>query len=289
MVVHSMTGYGESTCILDAWVVEVTIQALNSKNLDISINNAPQAWAKQLTFWRKRIVQKLVRGRVDVTITCKAKSMPLPLPIGEENIQQCYRYLDTLAQKLGAEKTDVLSLTLNLLSNNHKEVTLHKKHTAFINAAFEKALEECIQTRASEGKHLVAQIQQRLTDIKNHLKTIMAHIPIRKEYLRRRLEDKIKTREGIIDANRWEQEVLYYLEKMDIEEECVRLQSHIKYSCATFAQGSPIGSRLVFIVQEMLREINTISAKAQDTTIQHIAVAIKQAIEQIREQGRNLL
>lgn len=283
----SMTGYGERSQKKENTLLRVTIQSLNSRNLDIKIN-APQLFAGQMLDWHRTIAHKLKQGRIDVNIFYNRVAATAYPAIQKDNIKECYALLEEIATELGA-KTDLLALTIRLLSAKQEKVLIEKKEQALINEMIEGALADCIISRKAEGKNLQKQIIDCLLVLEEGIIKINDYLPLRMENLRDRLKEKIQTREGTIDENRWEQEVLYYLEKMDIEEENARLKSHIDYFRNTIRKEARAATKLSFIVQEMLREVNTIGAKAQDVFLQHLVVSMKQSLTQMKEQLRNVL
>ena len=280
-----MTGYGEARKQLGDIVAHVTLRTLNSKHLDIDIE-APKILHHQMPNWRK-VLKKLERGKVNMEVHCSFRAFTPDL-VQDKDIKACYTYIHALATDLGTT-TDALGLAFRLLWKGTHAFSLNKKDQALIDTLIDKALKMCLQSREREGIQLTKQLQTCIALLEKSLKKLVDYAPQRKINLRKRLEERIKMREGLVDAQRWEQEVLYYLEKIDISEECVRLQSHILYMKRTMQEGGAVGKKNSFIVQEMLREINTIGAKAQDVEVQHLAVEMKQIVEQMKEQLRNIL
>ncbi len=287
MMRYSMTGYGECTEVVDDVVVSVGVQSLNGRYLDV-VFNAPRSLNRVLAGWRKVIGEKFVRGNVEVNVDLRVKDAPLPVNVSSDSIERCYVYLKGLSKDLQADG-DLFGLTLKLLMKNQGDLVLNEVQEDCLERVFARACQECLHARDREGKYLVAQIMGCLQVLRDGLSRIVAHMPLRREQLRKNLEERIKVRESMVDMDRWEQEVLYFLEKMNIEEECVRCESHIQYAHELLGGDRPVGQRLLFIVQELLREVNTIGAKVQNAMMQQWVVSMKQSLEDIKEQARNLL
>lgn len=286
-----MTGYGEATVENKTCYLYVAIKTLNSKYLDIQFN-LPKTLITQEAIWRKLFSQHLQRGKVTLEITYLPKTTPLKELINETSIKACYHTLSRIAQELNAT-TDLLYCALHTAKNTIHTTpqTLSPSQLLPIHQVVEKALKQCVISRQIEAKQLGEQITGCLNTLGTKLIQIDEQTPKRNLALRTKLNEKIALREPTsqLDANRWEQEILYYLEKLDIEEEKTRLKSHITYFEQTLEQKGVIGKKLTFIAQEIGRELNTIASKAQDTLLQHLTVDMKQAIEQIREQLQNLV
>lgn len=290
-MLQSMTGYGEATVENKTCYIHVAIKTLNSKYLDIQFS-LPKALITQEATWRKRFKQHLQRGKITLEITYLSKKTPIKELINETSLKACYHTLARITKELNTT-TDLLYCALQTTKNTTHTTppTLSPTVLLKIHQTVEHALKQCITSRQTEAKELLQQITECINILHTKLLQINEQIPKRNLALRTKLNDKITLRETTskLDTHRWEQEILYYLEKLDIEEETTRLKSHITYFEQTLQQKGAIGKKLNFIAQEVARELNTLASKAQDTLLQHLTVDMKQAIEQIREQLQNLV
>lgn len=282
-----MTGYGASQKEDGKFAVEVVIQSFNSKGLDIR-ENTPREFGENILAWRKLISSKLKRGRIELLVHYRFSDIGANFQVQESSFMQYYNYLTALANKVGAQ-TDTFVQAVNFSFKTSPMVSLTPSHKQMADEAVQEAIGRVLQTRADEGGHLAVQLENAVQSIGKNLEAVVATVPLRTERLRKRLEDKIEDREGALDSHRWEQEMLYYLEKMDIEEECVRLKGHLNYFLSTMQKHPPIGKELVFILEEMRRELNAIGSKAQVISLQHRAVEMKKTLEQMKEQLANVL
>ena len=217
-MIASMTGYGEKRALVGALTMRVEVQTLNSKNLDIHLD-VPSALNEHLFHWRQAIGDALQRGRIEVTIDYGLATLGGAKLPDETMIRDCYGYLRGVASSLQTE-SDLFGLTLHLLGKERGNILPIDEHslTALQEMVME-AVEACVRSREKEGQNLAKQLEDCLEKLHGFFGEIKTHLPDRIKNIRERLEEKIKTREGDVDANRWEQEVLYYLEKIDIEED----------------------------------------------------------------------
>ena len=208
-------------------------------------------------------------------------------------IERYFYDLKNLSTKLASE-TDLLGWALQLfMQDNAKEETdefFEKDLLVMLDQALEEAITQCIESRAREGKQLANHVQSCMAQLFSQIKEIQDHLPARKALLQERLLERQKTcKNENKEASSWERDFMQYNDKISLEEEVVRLQSHIDYLATTLNKGYPIGKGIGFIVQEMAREVNTIGAKAQDARLQHLAVQAKEVLEQLKEQSQNML
>lgn len=290
-MLQSMTGYGEVTLENGDLYLHITLKTLNSKYLDIQFN-LPRLLSSHENKWRKYLSKYLLRGSVTLDVKYRTKENPLHALIHERLVKACYHTLYRIAQELDTT-TDVLGHALDITRNAEYNVarTLTEAEVGIISELIEKAVKKCLESRMKEADELVKQLMSCLEVLRVKLGEVEDHTPKRSSALRARLNEKLALRDSssTVDTPRWEQEILYYLEKMDIEEEKTRLQSHLVYFERTLQMEGAVGKKLSFIAQEIGRELNTIASKAQDSVLQHMVVDMKQALEQIKEQVQNLV
>ncbi len=282
-----MTGYGKQRIALENHILFISIQTINSKGIDLHLE-VPPSLLHQKNRWQKILASKLLRGRIDVTISFQPTGQKLSTALLTTQIEAYHTFFSKLVKKLHSQ-ADPLQLTMEILTKNPIKKPINDQNIAQIEQALTKALEECITSRAQEGNHLTQQLLACLKKLTENHKKIKQKLPIRNRQLREKLEKKLHMRESKIDSQPWEQEILYLLEKAAIEEELVRLTGHFSYFSTTIEKGGAIGKKLGFILQEMIRETNTIGAKAQDLTLQHLVIEMKETLEQMKEQVRNIL
>jgi uncharacterized protein (TIGR00255 family) len=286
-----MTGFGAAVKENDQVKVDVEIKSLNSKFLDLNLRLPKLAQPFEMDF-RNLINQKVKRGKVQVLFTVFAKNADLAKrTINKDLFTAYYNDLNDLADEGNLDKKGLLSILVNLpdvveSAENDGEETLKPIFLETLDAAIAKMSE----FRAQEGENLKIELSNYCDNIGNLLSGVDANKDARIEKMRKRLvdlQDKYLTADQK-DSNRYEQEVVFYIERFDITEEIVRLQGHIKYFLKEL-NGEGSGKKLGFIAQEMGREINTIGSKANDEQIQHLVVQMKDNLEKIKEQVLNLL
>ena len=289
-----MTGYGQASLQTKNLYIHTSIKTINNKYLDIQCH-LPAILVQQEIAWRKLLAAKLQRGTITFSITLLGKGTNIAPSLNETLIKEYYRTLEQISKELNTN-TDLLASILHMpatILTDRKEATLSQELCLQIDQVVHKAIEQCLASREAEGATLNLQLVQCVAKLQHYLAKLEEYQPKRNAELRARLEQKISLRASIVDntdKNRWEQEILYYLEKMDIEEEKIRLQSHVQCLQQTIhAAINPIGKKLGFITQEIHRELNTIGAKAQNSTLQQLIITMKQIAENIKEQLQNLV
>ena len=286
-----MTGYGESSYKEAGIYIYVQIISLNSRSFDLQLD-IPAELQSYAMKWREMLANQLKRGRVQLCIKLK-HPLGAPLIKEKEAIFAYFYSLKNMAKELNTE-IDLLGKAVDLAFYEKEEERgeLSPEVVEMIQKQIEKALEVCFISRNGEGKRLAKHLNGCINKIKDYLEKVEAYLPIRKEMIRDRLieQKKILDLDAIPDTTSWEKEINQYWDKVDVEEEVVRLKSHLAYlEETTTTQDRPVGKQLNFIIQEMARELNTIGAKAQDTTLQHFVVEMKEALEQVKEQVQNIL
>ena len=288
--IQSMTGYGIATKKRDSCEVSVEIFSLNSKVLDLSLEG-PSFCRSLYLGWRKILQEKLKRGKIYISITLQEEKTSF-FSRNEEDIIKNFHDLKKIAKKVES-KTDCLSETLKLYISENNAPKIEKScKKKILEILFTNALKECLKSRKEEGERLQAHILGCKQLLEKQIKKIITFLPIRKRYLNEKLQEKKYSEEASvkkIDPLAWENETKQYWEKINIEEEIVRLKSHLDYLEKSLTSQSHLGKKINFILQEMSRELNTIGAKAQEARLQHMVIETKESLEMIKEQTQNIL
>lgn len=285
-MIHSMTGFGKHVIQLPGKKITVELKSLNSKNLDINAR-VPQAYREKELAFRNRIARELVRGKVDFSLYVELTGDQPSADINEAVVK---KYMEQLGAITDGEPQRFLEMALRLpdaLRTGREEVDSEEFEA--IESALQESLEELKGFRRDEGKALEADFRIRISAIKAHLEEVDGRDGERLAAIRERLEKAVAEIRENVDANRFEQELIYYLEKYDITEEKVRLSKHLEYFQQSLESPDSNGKKLGFICQEIGREINTIGSKANDAPMQRIVVQMKDELEKIKEQILNVL
>ena len=285
-MLQSMTGYGRAEERFDEETLSVEIKSLNSKNLDLSVR-LPQALRTHELNLRKRLSDAIIRGKVEVYVQLSGQQLNPQAQLNQEVIN---RYLEQINAIAKGDRLSQLALALRLPDavSQEKEVLEDQSWEAKLFQVADRAVEAFHAFRTQEGKELQEDILSNLRQIESGLGRINTLDSERTDNQRTKLREAIDTLEQKIDENRFEQELIYYIEKFDINEERVRLKNHIDYFQTTLAEVA-VGKKLGFIAQELGREINTIGSKANHSGIQREVVQMKDALEKIKEQSLNVL
>ena len=297
-----MTGYGKAesqTCIENKKLV-VEIRSLNSKTLDLNTRIAPQLRSKELEI-RTLIAQRLERGKIDLSIyfqdAVQGETATTFAPINREAFVYYYKELTSLQQELGWLNTqDIVSAILRMpdVTKVQDTTDITEQDWAIVLQTIDEAVEQFKAFRQQEGASLQTMFGEKLDAIAALLVEVEPYEQSRVDKIKTRIEANLEQLSAItqqaIDRNRLEQEMIFYLEKLDITEEKVRLSNHIKYFRKTMqSEGAGVGKKLGFIAQEMGREINTLGSKSNQSEMQIIVVKMKDILEQIKEQVLNVL
>ncbi|MEK9750795.1 MAG: YicC/YloC family endoribonuclease [Flavobacteriaceae bacterium] len=285
-MVHSMTGYGRAEKTFDQETLSVEIKSLNSKNLDLSVR-LPQALRIFELKLRKHLSSTVIRGKVEVFVQYTSQKQAPQAQLNAAIIEEYLNQINAIAQ---GERLDQLALALKLpdaVSQEKEEAidALWEERLLEVSAEALKGLEAF---RIQEGAELHADLLRNLQTIEEGLERIGEMDPERGTLQQEKLKEALHALEQKVDENRFEQELIYYLEKFDINEEKVRLKNHIAYFKSTVEEKAS-GKKLGFIAQELGREINTIGSKANHANIQREVVRMKDALEKIKEQALNVL
>lgn len=291
-MIRSMTGFGKAVCELPTKKIHIEIKSLNSKQLDLN-TRIPTIYREKELDLRSELARQLQRGKVDITLFVESITPDKITQINEQVILNYYEQLSSIAGKMGIQNnTDFLRVILPLPDTLKVEQTeLDETEWSRVLEDINKAIAAFDQFRLQEGKMLEADLKQRAQIIASLLEQVPEYEKARIERIKGRIRENLseladKTK---IDDNRFEQELIYYIEKLDISEEKVRLENHIKYFFETLNENEPVGKKLAFITQEMGREINTLGSKANDTDLQRLVIQMKDELERIKEQALNVL
>lgn len=290
-MIQSMTGFGKAEVDFQKKKITVEIKSLNCRQLDVN-TRIPAAYRGKDIEIRNMISKGIERGKVDLTITLDAIDKSVPNAINQTVVKNYYEEIKDLSEKLNiALPAEWFSIILRLPDAIKTETTgLDEKEWAAVKQTTEKAIVSLNEFRKQEGLMLENVFIAKIENIDMLLKEIDRYEPGRIEKIKERIRENLaKSDCGTYDGNRFEQELIYYVERLDINEEKSRLSNHLKYFVETLKNEKSQGRKLGFIVQEIGREINTLGSKSNHALIQKIVVQMKDELEQIKEQIFNVL
>ena len=291
-MIQSMTGYGKAVVTFNDKKINVEIRSLNSKTLDLSTRIAPLYREKEIEM-RQMVAKALTRGKVDFSIWVDKDAAVDATPINGALVENYYRQIKELSAKAGIpEPLDWYATLLKMpdVTTRTEVETLDEEEWKAAAEAIEQALEHIVAFRKQEGLALQKKFEEKLQNIAKLMADIEPYEKARVEKIRTRIVDALKDIPEVdYDKNRLEQELIYYIEKLDISEEKQRLANHLKYFAKTMNDEKEQGKKLGFIAQEMGREINTTGSKSNQAEMQNIVVMMKDELEQIKEQVLNVL
>jgi uncharacterized protein (TIGR00255 family) len=281
-----MTGYGKSVIQLPTKKISVEIKSLNSKNLDLNARMPSLYREKELNI-RKLIASKLVRGKVDFSLYMEITGEETSTQINKTVVKQYIKQLQDIVEGNDAEMLKIAIRLPDSLTTEREDID--ENEWKIIAKEIDETLKKIQQYRLDEGKSLEEDFVQRIANISNLLDDVIKMDPERIDGVRARLEKGISEIKERVDENRFEQELVYYIEKFDITEEKVRLKNHLDYFVKALNSDDSNGKKLGFISQEMGREINTIGSKSNYAPMQKLVVQMKDELEKIKEQLLNVL
>ena len=294
-MIKSMTGYGSTDYEDERLRISVEVKSINAKHADVSFW-LPRAFSAQEIVWRNLAISRLERGKIALSVTYERKDVTLPpTNINHVLFKSYYHALQALAEEVGAAAPSTLfQLAIQLpdvISKAAQEDTSYAQDHQVLEKVISTALQQCDQSRQTEGAVLYDKLLGHLYTVKKSLENVEIMDPVRSKFVREKLQGNIKTviDAHAIDESRLAQELIYYLERLDITEERVRLAQHLSYFEEVMKSPQAEGKKLGFIAQEIGREINTIGAKANDVTIQKEVILMKDELEKIKEQLQNIL
>ena len=290
-MVKSMTGFGKGEAALQNKKITVEIRSLNSKQLDLGLR-LPAVYRQSEYEIRNIIARTIQRGKVDVFVTVESQDVETPARINKEVFREyLHQMTDTLAfAGIDADYDAIVPVIMRLpeVVSTETESISDEEHAALI-AATEAAAARLDAFRMQEGAILIADLLGRVDRIESYKEEVVPFEKARTETIKARILDNLEKLQADVDRNRLEQEMIFYLEKLDITEEKVRLTNHCKYFRKVAAGEEGAGRKLGFIAQEMGREINTMWSKANESNIQILVVKMKDELEKIKEQVLNIL
>ena len=290
-----MTGYGKAEAVLDHKKITVEIRSLNSKQLDLTVK-VPAVYRQSEYEIRNRIGKRLQRGKIDAYVSYEITGDSVPVNIDRKTFTAYFGQIREIAAEIGIDwngsalDAAVVPAVLRLpevIQNDQQ--TVSEAETQALKRCVEEAVDHMEQFRIQEGAILIADLLRRIDRIEQLKEEIVPFEKARAETIKTRIRENIESLGIPFDANRLEQEMIYYIEKLDITEEKVRLQNHCKYFREVARGEEAPGRKLGFIAQELGREINTLGSKANEATIQKKVVEMKDELEKIKEQVLNIL
>ena len=285
-MIQSMTGYGKSVFQLPTKKISIELKSLNSKSLDLNARMPSMYRAKELDI-RKLIAKQLVRGKVDFSLYVEITGEDISSKINKTVVNQ---YIKQLKDVVDGDTTELLKMAIRLpdaVTTEREEID--EDEWVLIAKEINTAIAHIKTYRKDEGAILKQDFEQRISTLRTLLNRVIAMDPERIDGVRARLEKGIADIKEKVDENRFEQELVYYIEKFDITEEKVRLDNHLDYFTSSLNSEDSNGKKLGFISQEIGREINTIGSKSNYAPMQKLVVQMKDELEKIKEQLLNVL
>lgn len=290
-MVHSMTGYGKAAVELPHKKLTIEIKSLNSKQFDL-FTRIPMIYREKEIGLRNWLSKELERGKIDLSFTVEHISKDVSATIDHTLLKQYHQEITALSHELNISLPQDWFQTLLRLPDVMKQDAeeLNEEEWSIIEKTIQKAVNELIGFRVQEGEMLRNLLEEKIENIRQLLQEIEPYESERIEKVKSRIHDGLATLENKeYDTNRFEQEMIYYIEKLDVNEEKSRLTNHLDYFIETLDEKKPQGKKLGFIAQEMGREINTLGSKSNHSDMQRIVVRMKDELEQIKEQILNVL
>ena len=291
-MIQSMTGYGKAVVAYKDKKIHAEVKSLNSKQLDLNTRMAPLYREKEMEV-RQMVAEALIRGKVDMSVWIEKDTAVDPTPINTALVENYYNQIKTISDKTGIPVPEDWFYTLlrmpDVLTKTDVE-ELDDEEWQAVKQAVGEALKNLVDFRIQEGAALEKKFTEKVDNIQRLLAEIEPCEKGRVEKIKARIIDGLQQIPGVdYDKNRMEQELIYYIEKLDISEEKQRLTNHLKYFRDTMREPAGQGKKLGFIAQEMGREINTTGSKSNQAEMQNIVVKMKDELEQIKEQVLNAL
>ena len=291
-MIQSMTGYGKAVVAFKEKKIHVEIKSLNSKQLDLNTRIAPLYREKEMEM-RQMVAEALIRGKVDMSVWVEKDMAVDPTPINAQLVENYYQQIKTISEKTGIPAPEDWFYTLlrmpDVMTKTDVE-ELDDEEWAVVKGGVAEALKNLVDFRIQEGAALQKKFAEKIDNIAKLMGEIEPFEKSRVEKIKARIIDGLQQIPSAeYDKNRLEQELIYYIEKLDISEEKQRLANHLKYFRDTMNEPAGQGKKLGFIAQEMGREINTTGSKSNQAEMQNIVVKMKDELEQIKEQVLNAL
>ena len=295
-MIKSMTGYGKAEALLETGKITVEVRSLNGKTADISIKTSMLPKDKEMAV-RQKIAAELTRGNIDFFVTYEPNAADSAKKINMDLAMEYYQQVSQLGDKIGAvnlwskNPNDLLALLLRMpeVMDAKKQDVITDDNWPVVEACIDQALANINAFRAQEGEVLCKDVTEKVENIMEFSRQIEQFEAERTEAIKEKILTRFAELKAEPDQSRLEQEMIFYIEKLDINEEKVRLRQHCRYFLDTLADEPNPGKKLGFIAQEMGREINTTGSKANHTEIQKLVVRMKDELEKIKEQSLNIL
>ena len=291
-----MTGYGKAEAILETGKITVEVRSLNGKTADISLKTSMLPKDKEMTV-RQKIAAELTRGNIDFFMTFEPNAADSAKKINTDLAMEYYQQISNLGMQIGADNlstqnpNDLLAMILRMpeVMDAKKQDVITEENWPAVEACIDEALKNINTFRAHEGEVLYKDVTEKVENIQEYSRQVEQFEQERIDAIREKILSRFAELKVDPDQSRLEQEMIFYIEKLDINEEKVRLRQHCKYFLETLENEPNPGKKLGFIAQEMGREINTTGSKANHTEIQKLVVKMKDELEKIKEQSLNIL
>ena len=284
-MIHSMTGFGREEKLINSNKIVIEIRTLNSKGLDINLK-VHESFSFIGEYLRKSVKEKLIKGKVDVILDIEDTNEDLLIPFNKSKIKA---YIKELRKDFKIDESQIIS---NLLIGNsyiNSNITFNKSEEKKIKILLDKVIQKQIKYRRTEGEAIGKDLKKSISKINNYINKVVSVESNRIKDKKKKFKSYFNELNDKYDKSRLEQEIIYYIEKLDINEEIVRLQHHLKFFSSEMKKKEIKGKKLSFISQEIGREINTIGSKANNFEIQSMVVNMKEELEKIKENVLNIL
>ena len=284
-MIHSMTGFGREEKLINDKKIVIEVRTLNSKGLDISLK-VHESLSFIEDYLRKSVKEKLIKGKVDVILDIEDTNEDLLLPFNKSKIKA---YIKELRKDFKIDESQIIS---NLLTGNSyvkSNITFNKSEEKKIKILLDKVIQKQLRYRRIEGEALGKDLEKSLSKINSYINKVVSVEANRIKDKKNKFKSYFNELNEKYDKSRLEQEIIYYIEKLDINEEIIRLQHHLKFFSSEMKKKEIKGKKLSFISQEIGREINTIGSKANNFEIQSMVVNMKEELERIKENVLNIL
>jgi len=283
-MIYSMTGFGKEEKLINNYNVVIEIRSLNSKTLDLNLK-IDDSLSFIDEYLRKSINQKIIRGKIDMSITINNSNKGLVIPFNKQKVK---KYIKELKKDFDINESQIISDLLISEKFKDLEIKLNKNDIKKIKSMIDKSIDKLNTYRAKEGKAIVKDLKKSVSRIDNCINEISSFESSRIKDKKNKIKTYLKELENKFDKSRLEQEIIYYIEKLDINEEIIRLKNHLKFFISEINSEYAQGKKLSFISQEIGREINTIGSKANNFKIQSIVVNMKEENEKIKQNIFNI-
>ena len=283
-MIYSMTGFGKDEKHIDNHNVVIEIRSLNSKTLDLNLKiDDPVLFIEE--YLRKSINQKIIRGKIDVSITINNSNNGLVIPFNTRKVKE---YIKELKKDFDINESQIISSLLSSEKVTESKIKLNKNDKKRVKLMIDKSIDELNKYRIKEGEAISKDLKKSVSKIDNYINKITSIEPSRIKDKKNKIKNFLEELENKFDKSRLEQEIIYYIEKLDINEEIIRLRNHLKFFISEINSEYAQGKKLSFISQEIGREINTIGSKANNFKIQSMVVNMKEENEKIKQNIFNI-